>query len=47
VLSRPYFDGEGNYDVVNVSYWPSFQTLEAAKQEADLNDVLLDDAPAT
>lgn len=48
LLSRPYFDGDGTYEVVNVSCWPWFQTLEEAKQEADLNDLLLlDDAPAT
>jgi hypothetical protein len=46
VLKRPYVDGEGTYDAMNVSYWPA-QTLEEAKQEADLNDLILDDAPAT
>jgi hypothetical protein len=46
VLKRPYLDGEGTYDAMNVSYWPA-QTLEEAKQEADLNDLILDDAPAT
>lgn len=46
VLRRPYFDGDGTYDVVNVNYWPAFQILEEAKQEAALNDLMLDDAPA-
>jgi hypothetical protein len=48
VLRRPYLDGDGTYEAVDVSSnWPRFQTLEEAKQEADLNDLLLDDAPAT
>jgi hypothetical protein len=47
VLRRPYFDGAGTYEIVDVhSYWSWFQTLQEAKEEADLNDVLLDDVPA-